>query len=264
MNAYWQNCQRFVPVRTQVSRSRRHDVRENGKGENLNMSMQLMMSGGGSTTPGGSSGDIQYNNAGAFGGVTVVPAANGGVANVSTTGEGYWFPEPLAESFAGKTFSTNSTIAATANRVYMAQTVLNRRQKISFFTFATGSAAGITSGNNFGYALYNHDGSSRLATINVAGTVAVSTAVRTAIAETTVTLDPGVYWIAWVCTLTTTTMNSIGNSVNTGLFGSLGGSVIRWGHASASNTSVAGSLPSSLVLPNTFLAQACPTIFCEP
>jgi hypothetical protein len=33
---------------------------------------------GGSATPGGSSGDIQYNNSGALGGVTSVPPANGG------------------------------------------------------------------------------------------------------------------------------------------------------------------------------------------
>lgn len=48
--------------------------------------------GGGGGTPGGSSGDIQYNNAGSFGGVTFVPIGNGGAGlsnaqtDVATTG----------------------------------------------------------------------------------------------------------------------------------------------------------------------------------
>jgi hypothetical protein len=42
-----------------------------------------MISGGAPTTPAGSSGDIQYNNGGTFGGVTLVPLAN---ADLSATG----------------------------------------------------------------------------------------------------------------------------------------------------------------------------------
>lgn len=42
---------------------------------------------GGGGTPGGSPGDIQFNNAGAFGGETLVPLANGGLnADLSATG----------------------------------------------------------------------------------------------------------------------------------------------------------------------------------
>jgi hypothetical protein len=40
-------------------------------------------SGGGGSSPGGSSGDIQYNNSGAFGGVTVLLVANGGTGNAN-------------------------------------------------------------------------------------------------------------------------------------------------------------------------------------
>lgn len=49
-------------------------------------------SGGGGGSPGGSNGDIQYNNSGSFGGVTVVPVSNGGSGltgvrtNIATTG----------------------------------------------------------------------------------------------------------------------------------------------------------------------------------
>lgn len=44
-------------------------------------------SGGGGGTPGGSSGDIQFNNSGSFGGETLVPLVNGGSAlsNIITT-----------------------------------------------------------------------------------------------------------------------------------------------------------------------------------
>lgn len=190
----------------------------------------------------------------------VLPPANGGVAAVSVAGEGYWFPEPMVG--VPLTFSTNNTIAATANRPYMCQVVLTKRMKISALTFATGSAAGITAGNNFGFGIYNHDGTSLLLSINVAGVVGTSTAVRTTI--TPVTLDPGVYWVAWVCTLTTTTMNAVGNQLSGALFGNAGGSAVRWGHANANNASTAGSLPASLSLPFVFLAQSLPTVFCEP
>lgn len=53
------------------------------------MSSPLYQSGGGSgsATPGGSDGDIQYNNAGALGGETLVPLAHGGTnADLSATG----------------------------------------------------------------------------------------------------------------------------------------------------------------------------------
>ena len=47
----------------------------------------LVAGGGGGGTPGGSNGQIQYNNAGSFGGVSVVTGANGGtgVANTGKT-----------------------------------------------------------------------------------------------------------------------------------------------------------------------------------
>lgn len=51
------------------------------------MSVNFQISGGGGSKPGGSSGDIQYNNAGVLGGVTKVPLANGGTnADLSATG----------------------------------------------------------------------------------------------------------------------------------------------------------------------------------
>lgn len=54
--------------------------------------LTIASTGGGGGTPGGSSGDIQFNNAGSFGGETFVPLANGGFGlslvqtNVATTG----------------------------------------------------------------------------------------------------------------------------------------------------------------------------------
>lgn len=44
--------------------------------------------GGGSTTPGGISGQIQFNNGGAFGGETLVPLANGGTNNATAPTSG--------------------------------------------------------------------------------------------------------------------------------------------------------------------------------
>lgn len=53
------------------------------------MSVPLILTspGGGSTTPGGNNGDIQYNNNGVLGGETLVPLAHGGTnADLSATG----------------------------------------------------------------------------------------------------------------------------------------------------------------------------------
>lgn len=51
------------------------------------MSLPLLQTGGGSSAPGGSSGDIQFNNAGVLGGETLVPLAHGGTnADLSATG----------------------------------------------------------------------------------------------------------------------------------------------------------------------------------
>jgi hypothetical protein len=47
--------------------------------------------GGGGGTPGGTNGQIQYNNSGAFGGVTAVPVANGGTA---CTGKNCYYGMP--------------------------------------------------------------------------------------------------------------------------------------------------------------------------
>lgn len=190
----------------------------------------------------------------------VLPPANGGVANISTAGQGYWHAIPPLG--AGLTFNTNSVIAATANRVYMCQVVLEHRQKISQVTFVTGSTAGITAGNNFGWGIYSADGTTKLTSINVAGAVATSTGVVTTI--TPITLDPGAYWIAWVCTLNTTTMSAFAEAGNAIMMGSAAGQVKRWGDAGASNSTSAGSLPSSLVLPSTASGQTMPVLFCEP
>lgn len=190
----------------------------------------------------------------------VLASAQGGVANVSTAGQGYWHAIPPLG--VGLTFGTNNVIAAVANRVYMCQVVLEHRQKISQVTFVTGATAGITAGNNFGWGVYDASGVTQLIAVNVAGAVATATAKVTTL--TPVTLDPGTYWIAWVCTLNTTTMNSFAESGNSGLFGSAAGQVKRWGDAGASNSSTAGSLPSSLVLPTTASGQTMPIMFCEP
>jgi hypothetical protein len=143
------------------------------------------------------------------------------------------------------------------------QIVINQTQKVTGIVFATGSSAGITTGNNFGIGIYSEDGSTKVFAINVAGVVAISTAVRTTI--TPVTLAPGVYWLAWVATLTTVTMNSFTQVANLGYAGSLAGSTKRWGWcAGNANTSSAGSLPSSIFLPDTLLIQTVPLIMLEP
>lgn len=72
----------------------------------------IASSGGG--TPGGSSGDIQFNNAGSFGGETLVPLANGGTAlsNIITTltTNGIITAMPVASSIIRYASSSGATI----------------------------------------------------------------------------------------------------------------------------------------------------------
>lgn len=73
---------------------------------------------GGGGTPAGSTGDIQYNNAGAFGGETLVPLANGGTAlsNIITTltTNGTITAMPVASSIIRYQSSTGATIQGIA------------------------------------------------------------------------------------------------------------------------------------------------------
>jgi hypothetical protein len=79
-------------------------------------------SGGGS--PGGTSGQIQYNNSGSFGGVTLVPIANGGtgsaspalVAGTNVTITGSW-PNQTINSSAGGSYTWSAPLLDTSGTI---------------------------------------------------------------------------------------------------------------------------------------------------
>ena len=181
-------------------------------------------------------------------------------AQATAAGGGVWYP-CVDTGGASITWQAATTIAATANRVYMLQVVLRQVQKIAAITFHVGATAALTAGNNLGIGIYDLAGANLLASINVAGLVGTGTGKRTTI--TPVTLQPGVYWFTWVCTITTPTLHGLLSSMNANLFGALT-PAIRWGYNSTGNSSAAGSLPSTLSLPDTFLAQPFPQVLCEP
>jgi hypothetical protein len=65
----------------------------------------IAATGGGSSTPGGTNGQIQYNNSGTFAGVTYVPLGNGGVGvSLSATGGA---SEVLRQSTSGGTITVS-------------------------------------------------------------------------------------------------------------------------------------------------------------
>src|SRR5580765_3758358 len=59
-----------------VSNTTNHATGENTKATIAELA--AVIGGGGSTVPGGTNGQIQYNNAGAFGGLASVPVSKGG------------------------------------------------------------------------------------------------------------------------------------------------------------------------------------------
>lgn len=83
-------------------------------GTNLSWSGNTLNATGGGGSPAGSSGDIQYNNSGAFGGVTLVPLANGGTALANTittlTTNGTITAMPVATSIIRYQSTSGATI----------------------------------------------------------------------------------------------------------------------------------------------------------
>lgn len=117
------------------------------------------LTGGGATSPGGTNGQIQFNNAGAFGGVTLVPVSSGGTGTATpglvagtniTSITGTW-PNQTINAAAAETWSSFSpTITATGGGTITAsgspnfqQSSLGRVSMIFNFT-VTGTITGFT------------------------------------------------------------------------------------------------------------------------
>ena len=201
-------------------------------------SVSLFQSGGGgSATPGGSNGDIQYNNNGALGGVTLVPATNNGVANIQTTSTGYIYsqwpnyygggPEAWANGSANTVWASMYTIPITL--------LVN---KITVQIATTAASSSVFAG------LYDVNKNKVVSAVFDSSTGGVKTATPV---EGATTIYPGVYWWAWGSTSTTPTcgMGVQGQDLGSGNFGNLfNNRLVRSG--TAANAFSAGAMPSTL------------------
>lgn len=197
----------------------------------------ILIPAGGSATPGGSSGDIQYNNSGALGGVTVVPAANGGVANLITSGQGFFWGYGLIDNSVG---GTSTVIAPTGNNnVLVWQFVIPFRITVRKITFSNGST--VTAAATATFGIYDISGNKLIDSGTFSTAVASQTVTNTL--GTPVTLNPGVYWFAQSCS---NTSNTSSGNINDSAAGRTmrNASGVRQG--TAANSASSGVLPSTL------------------
>jgi hypothetical protein len=189
------------------------------------MSVPLSQSGGGSggsTAPGGNNTDLQYNNNSAFGGFAdgtgtqvlhggrsfsqvvnadianttidltakvtgVLPPANGGVANVNTTAQGF-----LIGGFVTvPPLAVGSNAVQGANAVYAMQMVVPFIITIKKMAMRLSVVGG--AGTKFNSAIYSADGNTKL----IETSFDANSTTAQSIATSTVTLNPGTYWFAW-------------------------------------------------------------------
>lgn len=209
--------------------------------------MSFMFSGGGSggggtTSPGGSSGDIQYNNAGSFGGITVVPAANGGAADLRTAQKGYFWG---AVGFNDAAITGTATpIAPTgANTVLVFQFALDAIVTVRKVTFLNGSTVTASATASFGI----YDLSGNLLLDSGAFSTAVATQNLTNTLGSPVTLNPGIYWFAQACTNgTNDARGSAAGAIFTGSVLPIARNLNTVRQGTAANAYSGGVLPATL------------------
>jgi hypothetical protein len=173
------------------------------------MSIPLYQSGGGSggsTAPGGSSGDIQYNNGGAFGGVTQVPPANGGVAELLTAGDGWFYSYGIQSEVRAAAANNAAFTAPGANVLVGRDFNLPYRITIRKITITVGTT--VVAGKVIGVGIYSGDKNTKLieATFDAA-----SAGVKTVTLGAAVTLDAGHYWFMTASDNSTITCDVLAN-----------------------------------------------------
>lgn len=164
---------------------------------------------------------------------TDIPAT-AAVATFSTTGLGYFTSMPAGWPYSS---ATNLATSASANRVYAVQIILPFVFTVSKISVQSGSTAG---GVVCDFGVYNSGGTLLVNTggINVNATSTVFSAT-----PTPVTLNPGVYWVAWTQNGTTVTFNGLQDSnFGSGLLAAQIPSVMVHG----ANSATAGVLPGTL------------------
>ena len=156
---------------------------------------------GGSASPGGSSGQIQYNNAGAFGGLGLGDLTNNsGTLNVSTFNGGSaiaaaFLPAPVS----GNWYAPWGAIAATGNAQAANREVCSPFPVLTNFT-VKGLAVRITTpgSTTMAGAIYSNSGglpnAALIASGSTADTGAAGAYTLGTLSPTTYTLTPGVYW----------------------------------------------------------------------
>lgn len=208
-------------------------------------------------TPGGNSGDIQFNNGGAFGGFAdgsahqilhggktfsavdltsevsgVLPPANGGVAVVSVQNQGFFYGGFVGTSPAGITGSGGGHVA---NQLGAMIFVLPFKITVRKVAMRVASSFGV--GSAFLLGIYSGDGLTKLIEASFVGTTTTKQSVTLA---TPVVLSPGVYIFVWGPTATGGTYAALAtpNPVN-----DVNGTIPNQGLAA--NAIAAGTLPAA-------------------
>lgn len=224
---------------------------------------QLVLGGGAGATPAtlgslGTTTTLLHGNAGGaptFSTVSltadvsgVLPAANGGIANVSVADQGYMF----GGFPGGLTTVTNATIVSAANQTRAIQFVLPYQITITKITWDVAAGAGDT----VSFGIYSADRSTKL--VDSGATVTAGTIQSVTIGS--VTLPAGVYWFAWTQTGTPTTTLVNWNNVNRDLY--LNGNTAK--KVGTGTASTAGALPGSLGTISAATITSFPMVVFEP
>lgn len=157
---------------------------------------------------GGASADGSYGALNLAGGANVVtgilPAANGGIANVSAADQGYFISTdlPITTTTAGQPIST-------AQQVRVCQFVLKQRQVVNRITITVASAG--AGGSTVTVGIYDAAGTTKL--IDSGTFDGSSNTTQTLVISPGVTLPAGVYWFAQsASTATALTAQAVSNS----------------------------------------------------
>ena len=202
--------------------------------------------GGG--TPGGSNGDIQYNNAGAFGGVAIVPPSKGGIGQPANYG---FFGSALSPFNQNTTGTTGACVTANnqvrAVRIFIPALVSISRATLT--VVATAAAA------TFATAFYDSSKNKLLEF----GTYNGNSATTQSLTATPVSFTGGEYWFAWSNSNTAVTVQA--TAPNNTLGAIVGATNGNFGTAA---NAYSGGMPASLgAITNITSSINIPLIFFE-
>ena len=218
--------------------------------------LQIVGGAGGGVTSFSGDGTV-ITNSGSTGAVTAtigtVPPAKGGVATVTTAGQGYFFGGTV---FDDRQAGAAAAIVASANQVRAFQFVLPFSITVGHVTWFVNSGAGDT----VGFGIYSADGTTKI--VDTGAVVSVGAGATQQVTITGVPLTPGVYYFAWTQTGTPTTALAVFSAA-------ANSSVVLNANATkrsvtAGNTATAGALPSSLGTLTTAVSAVMPMTIFEP